>query len=60
MAKSYCPSCDAVVISDHPRLGGTLRCRDCGAELEIISTAPFEVDYLIEDEWDDDESEEDD
>jgi alpha-aminoadipate carrier protein LysW len=62
MAKAYCPNCDAGVIKDNPRVGAMITCRECGTELEIISTNPFEVDFPIDydDEewdadWDDDE-----
>ena len=54
MPKTYCPSCDAVVSIDNPRMGGMVTCRECGARLEVISTTPFEVDFpLEEEEWED-------
>jgi lysine biosynthesis protein LysW len=67
MAKAYCPNCDAAVIKDNPRLGAMIACRDCGTELEIVSTSPFEVDFPIDydddeewdEDWDDDEEEDD-
>jgi alpha-aminoadipate carrier protein LysW len=54
MSKTYCPDCDAVVSVDSPRVGAMIKCRECGAELEVISTDPFEVDYPFDDDWDDD------
>ena len=58
MAKAYCPNCDAAVIKDNPRVGAMISCRECGTELEIISTNPFEVDFPLDygddEEWDDD------
>jgi lysine biosynthesis protein LysW len=59
MPKAYCPSCDAVVVVDKPRVGGMVTCRECAQELEIISLNPFEVDYPLDEEWDDDDDEED-
>lgn len=59
MARTYCPNCDAVISVDAPRLGAMVTC-ECGAELEIISVNPFEVDFPLdyEGEWEE-ESEED-
>ncbi len=50
MAKTSCPECDAVIVRGKPRRGDTIRCPECGEELEIVSAAPFEVDYLLEDD----------
>ncbi len=57
MAKTYCPDCDAVISMENPREGAMITCRECGAELEIISTSPFEVDYPLD--FDEDWSDED-
>jgi alpha-aminoadipate carrier protein LysW len=56
MAKAYCPNCDAAVIKDNPHLGVMVTCRECGTELEIISTNPFEVDFPLDydEDWDED------
>jgi lysine biosynthesis protein LysW len=61
MSKAYCPDCDAVITVDNPRTGEFIRCGQCGYELEIISTHPFEVDYPLDYDsgWDDEEEEED-
>jgi lysine biosynthesis protein LysW len=55
MAKTYCPSCDAVIARDNPRVGAMITCQECDTELEIISTNPFEVDFSLDydEEWDD-------
>jgi alpha-aminoadipate carrier protein LysW len=60
MAKTYCPNCDAVISMDNPREGTMTTCRECGVELEIISTDPFEVDFPLDydEDWDDDYEEE--
>jgi lysine biosynthesis protein LysW len=53
MAKAYCPNCDSVISSDKPRMGAVITCGECGQELEIISVSPFEVDFPLADDWDD-------
>ena len=57
MAKTYCPSCDAIISLDDPQTGTMITCRECDEQLEIISTDPFEVDFPLdyEDDWDDEE-----
>jgi alpha-aminoadipate carrier protein LysW len=57
MYKTYCPSCDAEISSENPRTGAMITCNECGAELEIISTHPFEVDFPLDYDidWDDEE-----
>jgi len=40
---------------DNPREGATVTCRECGTELEIISTNPFEVDFPIDSEEEEEE-----
>jgi alpha-aminoadipate carrier protein LysW len=54
MPKTYCPACDGVIIVENPRDGATIKCPECGEELEIISTDPFEVDFPldVEESWD--------
>ena len=51
MAKAYCPNCDSVISVENPRLGAMISCSDCGQELEVISTSPFEVDFPLDDDW---------
>ena len=59
MPKTSCPACDATISVDNPRDGAMLKCPDCGEELEIISTDPFEVDFPLDwEEWDEEEEEE--
>ncbi|MBU0702504.1 MAG: hypothetical protein KKC18_01385 [Chloroflexi bacterium] len=60
MAKTYCPSCDAVISKDDPQEGAMIICRECSTELEIVSTDPFEVDFPLDyDEEEDEEEDED-
>jgi alpha-aminoadipate carrier protein LysW len=54
MATTFCPECDGVISVENPREGSTLRCPNCGEELEVISSDPFEVDFPLDDDWDDD------
>ena len=60
MPRTYCPSCDVVIGVEKPRVGAMITCRECGAELEIISVDPFEVDFPLDydDDWDRDDEEE--
>ncbi len=58
MPKTYCPSCDAEIAEGDPRLGALVTCSECGERLEIISVKPFEVDYPLDEEWDEPEWEE--
>ena len=61
MHKTYCPSCDAIVSVEKPRIGAMVTCRECDMELEIISIDPFEVDFPLDydEDWDDDWEDED-
>ena len=45
MPKTRCPNCDSVIKIAKPREGAVITCPDCGVELEIINTDPFEVDF---------------
>jgi alpha-aminoadipate carrier protein LysW len=60
MPKTCCPDCGEIISVNNPQEGAMITCHDCGTELEIISTDPFEVDFPLEydDGWDDDEGEE--
>ena len=57
MPKAYCPSCDGVVSIANPRERMTINCDECGAELEVISTDPFEVDFPLDydEDWDEED-----
>ena len=43
--KTRCPNCDSTIGVGKPRVGAVIECRKCRAELEIISAAPFTVDF---------------
>jgi lysine biosynthesis protein LysW len=58
MPLTYCPGCDALIRVDKPHMGAVVKCRECGVELEVISTHPFEVYFPFDDEWEDEWEEE--
>ena len=51
-----CPECDAMidVEEDLVEEGQTIDCPECGAELEVVSTDPVELDILSRGEDDED------
>lgn len=54
---AVCPECEAIieVEEDEVEEGQTLDCPDCGAELEVVSVNPVELN-TIPDEDDEEES----
>lgn len=59
MATATCVECDEEIeINDRPRRGLRVICPNCGVKLEVVSTAPIELDIPYEeddDDWDDDD-----
>lgn len=58
MALATCAECDEEIeVSDRARLGQRVVCSNCGAQLEVVSTNPLELDPGYDDEegWDDDD-----
>ena len=58
MASTTCSECDEEVeISGRTRLGQKVACPHCGAHLEVIATAPLEVELSQEgdDPWEEDD-----
>lgn len=54
MPNTTCPECDAdLVIPDNAMENELIACADCGAELEIISLDPIELDLApeVEEDW---------
>jgi lysine biosynthesis protein LysW len=45
MPKTHCPNCDAIISVGEPQEGAIIVCLECGVELEIISSHPFELDF---------------
>ena len=52
VAKTRCSNCNTVVKVNKPRQGAIITCPGCGAELEIVCTDPFEVDFV--EDWQED------
>jgi alpha-aminoadipate/glutamate carrier protein LysW len=54
-----CPECDAMIDIEEDLVeeGQSIECPECGAELEVVSTEPVELDILSRGEDDDDEDE---
>lgn len=52
-----CPECDAMIDLDEDLVeeGQSVECPECGAELEVVSTDPVELDILSRGEDDEDE-----
>ncbi|HTZ62095.1 MAG TPA: lysine biosynthesis protein LysW [Thermoplasmata archaeon] len=40
---TQCPECDAMVGTNDKVLGEVFPCPDCGTELEVLGTDPFQV-----------------
>lgn len=57
----HCPECEALVDVDEDEVeeGEVLNCPECGADLEVISTHPLELNSLDDEEDEEDEDEED-
>ena len=54
MSTSTCPECDADIVLPADAMENELiACLDCGAELEIISLDPLELDLApeVEEDW---------
>lgn len=61
MAIATCIECDEEIeINGRPKLGQKVTCPNCGAELEIASINPLELDWAYEEEDDDDDWDDDD
>ncbi|MEZ4726443.1 MAG: hypothetical protein R3E79_04845 [Caldilineaceae bacterium] len=58
MAVATCAECDEEIeVSDRARVGQRVVCPNCGARLDIVSTAPLELEtaYDEEEDWEDDD-----
>lgn len=54
MPTTACVECDAPLqVNEKSLIGEIIRCRECGAELEIISTEPLKVELApeVEEDW---------
>lgn len=59
---AMCPECEVLISVPGPlRLRKRLECPECGAELEVISLRPLQLDFLYdedENEWEEEELDE--
>ena len=46
MATPTCIACDAELDTSGLELGDTITCAECGAEMEVISLRPLELELL--------------
>lgn len=51
----YCPDCDARITLKSPQLGQQVICRACGTELEVVDLSPLELDWALDEPYDDDD-----
>jgi alpha-aminoadipate carrier protein LysW len=56
---AVCPECEGVIDVEDEEVeeGQTLDCPECGAELEVVSTNPVELNLVTDEESDDEEEE---
>ena len=55
VAKTDCPECDETIEIEDPERGQNVECEDCGAEFEVVSTSPLELELVDEDDDEEDE-----
>jgi lysine biosynthesis protein LysW len=66
MSVTICPECEAEIDFNNPvemKVGDRAVCPECDIELEVISTKPLILDYVLDEEdwdeeWEDDWDEE--
>ncbi len=54
METAPCPECSYEITLPSPREGQRIACPNCGADLEVISARPLELDWSYtepEDDW---------
>ena len=56
MLKAECPDCGEIVeLRDGVQVGDHVTCGECGVLLEVLSLRPWELDYALDEDWDEDE-----
>ena len=59
MLRAECPECgEPVELRDSTQVGDRVICIECNTELEVLGLYPLGLDYVLEDEWDEDEDDE--
>lgn len=55
-----CPECEAMIDIEEDQVeeGQAIECPECGAELEVVSTEPIELDILGNNEEEDNDEDE--
>jgi lysine biosynthesis protein LysW len=55
MATAICPSCgEDVKITGQPKIGQEVICPHCEDYLEVIEVDPVELNWSLDEEWEDD------
>jgi lysine biosynthesis protein LysW len=55
-AVAKCPACEArIVLGRKPRIGQGVICTTCKERLEVVWLNPIELDWLVDDDYDDPE-----
>lgn len=58
MPRATCPECGYVVqVSGKPYIGQQVTCEECGARLEVVDLNPLELDWALEEPFDEEEDE---
>ncbi len=58
MQSAECPECGKqVTVGSQSRIGQLIKCKGCGAELEVVWTDPIELDWPMMEEFSDDDYE---
>ena len=55
---AVCPECETVIDVDQDDIeeGQKLDCPECGAELEVVNTNPLELDLVVGEEEEEEET----
>lgn len=54
--EAACPSCNNTVeVGQHPKLGDLLACPFCHVQLEVVWLDPLELDWFIDEDFEDEE-----
>ncbi len=51
--ESVCPECDGALTLHDPMVGEILPCTYCGADLEVVSLDPIQLDLApeVQEDW---------
>lgn len=61
MPHVYCLDCDRkIILHTDVRVGDQVICSNCDAEFQLVSISPVEIDWLFDDDYDDDDDDYDD